>query len=677
MEMPTNPMRRRSPCVTIRGDSVARRAGWATSLLGCALIVLLQTGLSKRPAHAEEGGSLSPRDALLTALGERHKPAARLQAAARVLAGDALADAGLAFEAGVSLLPVDVATGGWLVHRALEMEQPLDEAVANAQEVVSRLEGSASDPTLAAVRFRLGLRTPEVVDALCSVWPPQGLAHAVLAADVGTIRVDELPLVACNQAVAKRTLQALLPALRALDEASRLAPETLCRGLDALVGPLKDAAPAVCLHELRRARARPGIDGRTPRACRAAMVLGLIQEATARPLLEEALRGDDGWLRHAAATALGDLGDPGAAPALAWHLSVLSDAFRNRDRWGYPGPDGTPISREAWQRTDYFVVDAAAACSLLRLGVPGAAGWLIHRQLDPRIARFRIRVLQDARDALVRYAPGAPARAYNVDSGVPQRKAAFEALAAWWHEKRSQRDVLPLTLDETDVRFQEAARGLAQHLREDDARRFIISKAACRLLGACMTPALLDALAQSARPVAKCELAIALGEGRDPRAVPALLSLLRDASPTVRARATRALAAHVGTLDEVRTAVLARRGDPSEDVQAAAWQALVEAPPHPSVAEALGTPPDDRDALRAFTVVCVVQRGDEASQQAVLAGLAEPTRESRHAWWDLVRRALNLPPHVHNAQPAPDQRGVRRLQAQRLRAEVARVRGER
>ena len=137
---------------------------------------------------------------------------------------------------------------------------------------------------------------------------------------------------------------------------------------------------------------------------------------------------DEGWARAAAVTALGDIGDPRVIPELCRVLFYLGDVHRPRDSWDYPGADNTDVPADRWDTVEYYAIDCAVADALLRLGVANAAEWLIRERLHPRSGRWRIRVLQDAVDAIRRAFPTAP-RSYEPDAGLPSRapKEGFPA----------------------------------------------------------------------------------------------------------------------------------------------------------------------------------------------------------------------------------------------------------
>ncbi|MEZ6026966.1 MAG: HEAT repeat domain-containing protein [Planctomycetota bacterium] len=644
------------------------RRAWVTA--GLLAVTCAVVAGSRSPVQAADTSVSEARTALDRLLRESSSKAERLAAAATVLRAPVLADPMATLEIAPRVAALDDSVGLGLVVRTLTEADVGSAATDRAREAwpaPDAVEAVDQRAARAAARWLLGERTVDPT-WITGRWPPAPAVAAALDLDLGHHPVYEAgtqtPVGAVTDLLSREA-----PVLAALDDASADDAERMTRGLDRLVGDLKGQAADVLVAAVRRANALPGADGRTPRAARAALALGRLGDARVREDLEAALAGDDGWMRTVAASALGDLGDPGAAPALAWHLCVLSDGIRARDRWEYPGTSDTPIPASAWPNIDYFAVDAAACEALLRLGLPRATGYLIDRQLDPRRARYRIRVLQDATDALERHLPDSPARAFVPDAGIPQRQAAFEALASWWHERRDRTDLLSTSFDETAPSFRETSRGLVANLRRNDARRFIISKAAIELIGPPMTPALAEAAAAAVRPVARSEIALALGLVRDPRAVPSLLDLAADPRPMVRARAAVALGAYARSVPDALDMLLQLVHDPLEEVRVAALGGLVGAPRDARVADALATlVPDGRDAKRAYAVVRLVQEGPAAVWDEVEAGLTANTREQRHAWWDLVRRALDLPAYIHDAQSEPKDETARHLTREQVDA---------
>jgi hypothetical protein len=282
--------------------------------------------------------------------------------------------------------------------------------------------------------------------------------------------------------------------------------------------------------------------------------------------------------------------------------------------------------------------------------------------LDPKRRNVRIRVLQDALDCIKRHLPQAPTEGYNPDAGLPQRHAAFEKLEAWWRQHRDDADLLKKKFDETDPGFRKAADALAERLTQPKVLELMIAKDSAEVLGAPLTPALIDALAKTKAHGAKVELAQALERVRDPRAKAPLLALLKEKPAFVRAAATRALQPYAWSGDpEVIDALVAGLASPDCSVNVAAMQALVAAPPSDRVRMALGQHDEVEYASRCDTdsnyaiaaaVVRLVQEG-EAHWPPVKAGLASPDRVVRRSWWDLLRVALDLYEHLYDPIPPP------------------------
>jgi hypothetical protein len=412
--------------------------------------------------------------------------------------------------------------------------------------------------------------------------------------------------------------------------------------------------------------------GLEERACRAALLLGLLGRREATPTLAAALDAPDGWLQAAAATALGDLGDPAAAVALCRKIAYRGDVLRPRDQWIYPGLRETNVAPEDWDGIDYFAVDVAAADALLRMGVRGAAGWLVAEKLDPSRAWFRIRVLQDAVDALLRsLPPDAPVAAYRVDAGVPFRREAFLDLHAWWTAHRFDD---PGLFPATDEGWLAEARRLVEHLRGRSVMELQIAQESCALLGAAVTPVLLEALAGATHRVLRTEIARALGSVRDDRAVPALLQLLGEPAPVTRAVAARSLAEYADRVPAVEPTLVRLLDDPEPGVRVAALQALAGARPTATLAAVVRAHPPaafaerfgaDREYEIAHTVVSLVQEG-RAHWPAIAAGLKHSERAVRASWWGLLRQALGLPGSLYDPGPAPDDPEARAVDEDRV-----------
>ena len=323
----------------------------------------------------------------------------------------------------------------------------------------------------------------------------------------------------------------------------------------------------------------------------------------------------------------------------------------------------------------YYVVDTSAADACLRLGVRGAAGWLIENQLDPRKKNFRIRVLQDATDALRRSVPGIPVAQWNVDSGLPLRERAFRALVNWWWEHRDDEQVLRHELSPTDERLLPATLGLADVLSgSSGVREMMMAKAAIRVLGPLMTPALAARAKDAQSPLHRAEIAQSLGLVRDPKAIPLLLQLVRDKASFVRANATQSLGPYADERDDLRDILVLSLKSKRADLRLAAMNALVYVRAQAEVVDALTAFIEADEARvkagqttwrspalnRALTVVQLVQHG-EAHWPAVRKGLEDGQRVLRRTWWDLVRGALRLPDHLHDPVTDPGDPYARQL----------------
>ncbi|MHC5009725.1 MAG: HEAT repeat domain-containing protein [Planctomycetota bacterium] len=588
----------------------------------------------------------------------------RLEAAARVLAADVLEDPESVIRGGSLLLAEAPEPGGWLVLRGLDAGWIASEVRADVRRrVEAAMEAPQATPAdravFAAAGLLVGHRPEDAPDVLTAAWPPAPFTRAVLRRELARPDDDGADGVAA-------ALRRQLPIARALDLAAADDPETMATGVDALLAAGEDALPLL-LHEVEQV-----LDGRLPgrveRAARAILVVGLIGRREATPVLVRALDAEDGWLQVGAATALGDVGDPAAVPALCRKLTYRGDVLRRRDEWDYPGERETNVSAEAWPSIDYYATDCAAADALLRLGVNGAAEWLIVNKLDPSKARFRIRVLQDAVDALRRSVPSPEADAYNVDAGLPQRRDAFHALYAWSLAHRFDRGTAHGTLDPSDAGFQHAARRLVERLRGRSVMELQIAQESCALIGPAIVPTLLDVLGAADKPFLRTEIARALGAVRDPGAVTPLLGLLADRSPILRSVAAESLGAYLERDDRVAPALLARLDDPEPGPRVAALRALAAAPPsdrvrtavqaHPPAAYAETFGGADREYRRPWTVVMLVQEGT-AHWAPAKEGLAHEERAVRLAWWDLLRRALGLPASFYDGGTPPDERSWR------------------
>lgn len=652
---------RRSTQETPRCAAVTPARPW----LPIAVLALTLTLAPVGAASAEEGDPL-PR-ALLTAARKDLPLAQRLEAAAVILGTPERTEAGATARAALGLLPDAPETAGWLVLKASDggwipdvlrgrLVEALDDALA--QEALEPHDRAR----LVATGVLVGRRPATLAGDLTRLWPPPDLVRAVLRRDLVGSEAGTLPkeAVAARDAIeAQREIAALL------DEATLDDPERMRRGMDGLLARGAAAIPLLLHEAALGARGTPA--GRMPRAVRAIVALGMAGDRRATPVLARGLLSPDGWVRVSAAVALGDLGDPAGAPALAEHLTNTGDIFRNRDQWEYPGRSGTNVPASAWRSMDYYVIDVAAADSLLRLGAKNAAAYIIHKQLDPAAKNGRIRVFQDSVDALRRafgHTEAAPlVAAYNVDSGLPKREAAFRALASWWHKHRDDPDVLTRDLDETDPGFRRGTRLLADKLLGTDVRNFMITKPALELLGTAATPVVIEALGNATRGSARTELAKTLAMLRDPRAIDPLLGLLEDKLPFVRAAALEALGAYVHDHPRARDAVVKGLSDPKPGPRVSALKGLVAAPPSTTITRAVSAArpkSPSSDWQRAETVFRLVQEGD-VHWDAVAAGLGHKDRHVREAWWRLLREALALPPHAHDAHPAPDKPAKRRI----------------
>jgi hypothetical protein len=302
-----------------------------------------------------------------------------------------------------------------------------------------------------------------------------------------------------------------------LDAATEDDPAVAGPALDALVAAAPSAMALLLATATSPAPAAKTPTGRVPRRVRAIVALGAAGDRRAVPVLVGCLVDtDDGWVRAAAATALGDLGDPRAIAPLCRVIFYQGDRHRPHDGWEYPGASNVDVPWEAWADVPYFAVDGAAAASLLRLGVRAAAEWLIEERLDPRTGRWRVRVTQDAIDAIRAAFPAAP-QGYEPDAGYPQRQAAVDALRAWWRTGPA----LPAPIDEASPEVRAALDELAGSVGGPGVgvMFLMINKKAAMLVGPPMTASILKVLATSRRKVQRAELAVVLGGVRDRRAI--------------------------------------------------------------------------------------------------------------------------------------------------------------
>lgn len=659
---------RRSAHETPRRVAVTPLRPWLPIL---ALMLALLAGLPAGGlpvAGAEEGGDPVARALLLAA--RRDVPLAeRLDAAATILGAPEATDAAGTARAALGLVAEAPETAGWLVLKASDggwIPDALRDRLVEAIEAALGADALAPHDRarLVAAGVLVGRRPADLASALTRLWPPPDLVRAVLRRDLLGSGEGALP---AEAEAARTAIETQREIAALLDEATLDDADRMRAGMDALLAKGEAAVPLL-LHEARiGADGRPV--GRMPRAVRAIVVLGMLGDRRATPVLVRGLRSPDGWVRAAAATGLGDLGDPAGAPALAEHLTNTGDVFRARDQWDYPGRSATNVSEQAWRSIDYFAVDVAAADALLRLGAKNAAGYIIHKQLDPSAKNARIRVFQDGVDALRRAFAHTEAKplvaAYNVDSGLPLRDKAFLDLAAWWHTHRDDEDVLSRSLDETDAGFRAGTRRLVDKLLGTDVRNFMITKPALELLGTAATPVLIEALAEAERGSARAEIAKTLAMVRDPRAVAALLRMAEDPLPFVRAAAFEALGAYVAADAKALAALTAGLGDAKPGPRVSALKGLVGAPPSPRLLAAVDAARPEHvssDWSRAESVLRFVQEG-EAHWPAIQAGLEHEDRHVREAWWRLLRAALDLPGHRHDPHPKAPQ-AKRRLDKQ-------------
>jgi hypothetical protein len=644
-----------------------RRSLWVTARgLGLCLI-----GAAAAPLHAEDLAPVDLAKELRRAAYEHDTDAAK-----RALSVPSGGDATLWAVAGANLLRNDPEVAVWLIRRAF-LEDPAPRGFRTSRRPAGIVDAPAmrlggwlldtvKDGTpeevaralaIIGVAERGGL-DPELTNS----WPPSRFVRTVLEDEVGRVATpDGTFWLANGDARAVRTLLESVHATAGeLDDACSDDPRTAESGLDALLARGKGALPLL-LHEVRRA-AEGVPPGRVLRCVQAITALGIIGDRAATGPLMACMESLNGWIRVTAATALGDLGDPAAAVVLARQLAYAGDPFRKFESWDYPGTTETTVAPEDWNGVDYYVVDAAAADALLAMGSRGAVGWLLKNDLDPKRRNVRIRVIQDALDCLKRHLPEAPTADYLPDGGLPQRHAAFEKLEAWWRAHRDDPGLLKKTFDEQDPGFVKAARELAERLTQQKVLELMIAKDSAEVLGAPLTPALLEALATAKGPGAKVELAQALMRVRDPRAVPALLGLLEEKAAFLRAAGAGALVTYAARgAPEVIEALVAGLASPDCGVAVASMQSLVAAPPSDLVRQALAANDEaafekrcgaDANYAMAAKVVRLVQEG-QVHWPEVEAGLASPDRVVRRSWWDLLRLALDLYEHLYDPIPPP------------------------
>jgi HEAT repeat protein len=620
------------------------------------------------PAGAEEGQGAVASDLRAAARDSAPLPE-RIAALERAAAAPSVGDSDSALRAAVSLVEQAPAPATRLLLRALSESPASDDLVEAARgrfetPDVFRSADPARQALLGAFAVLLGVRRGVPV---FNQWPPAPTVADVLrwdAPEVAAFRPADLALWPKVPPYAEWDRHAEAAGLldrAALDAAGSGEGETPMARLVAS----KEAA----LGHLLAVASPPSepAPGRTPRRVRAIVALGLCGDRAATPVLLRALDDRDGWVRVAAAYALGDLGDPAAVAPLCRVLFYLGDRHRLHDSWDYPGRDNVPVTAEEWRSVEYHAIDCAAADALLRLGVRGAGGWLIERKLDPRVGNWRVRVLQDAVDALRRAFPSLSVE-YRTDGSVPHRLAAWRAFRRWWRETEPR---VARPLDEADPAFREGAASLVRAVVGPSVMEQQIASGCVGLLGPAMTPSLLEALPGETKRPHRAQLAIALGDTGDPRAIPALVGLARESASSVRAAAASALGAFVGSDRAALDAVLALLSDPDSHPRAAAVEALAGAPVDPRVGEAVRAAAAARassgagDDLVAERVVRLVQTGE--GLERVLEDLrSEHLWRRRHAW-DLLRRALGLDPDLFDPGPAPGSPESRPIDAEAVR----------
>lgn len=620
-----------------------------TRLLASALLALLAL-LGLRPAAGEEPGPALARAVRRAA--DRTLPVADRQAAADealgvVLDGEA---EGFALAAG-SLLRHDEPRALRLCLRALRAGGVA--ALAALREAVGALPPVQDEAVLArreALRLALGLEADAA--RLCRPWPPAPEVEATLALRLGQA------LLAGPVGEAGGRLAPALQARGWLDRAAAPDEAGSRAALEQLVARADVALPL--LLSLGRAAVAGVPPGLEPEALDVLAVLGAMGRREATPVLVAGLDARQGWVRHQACAALADLRDPAAAVALARQVAYAGDPFRARESWTYPGTTDTPIPPEAWPSIEYYAIDVAACDALLALGARGAAGWLVRNALDPARRNLRIRVPQDAIDVLRRHLPAAPLPEVLVEGSLPDRWAAWQALDAWWRQHRDDEGLLAAPFPHEDAGWQAVAARLAQRLVEPKVLELMIAKDSCELLGAAMTPALVQAL-QGARPGASTELARALARTRDPAAAEPLRRLLRAPQGFVRAAAAEVLDGLARRDAAVVQDLLAALDDPDCGVRVAAMKGLVGAPVDARVLRAARAHDEAAHAQRcghdatfgwARSAVLLVQEG-ASHAGPLLEGCAHPDRVVRRSAWDLLRSALDLPEWLFDPLPAP------------------------
>ena len=636
--------------------------------------VALVAMLVSLSCHAVVRGADEPAtpESDLRLAGRMDAPASARISAARRLVETGVPDAESGVRAASLLLEDDPPTAAALLRKSLDADvvpaDTMDLARATARNALAKEADPVRKASLAAFALGTGLRAefdaavehfdrPEVMDAAIAdgyVGVPSGVPSE-------TRHVDW---------AAHARLADLLD--RATSDDAKAARE----GIDALASP---SAVPFLLSVARQLPApkpftgpRPASlrtpHGRLPRRVRAIVALGLAGDKRAVedliPCIDDLQ--DDGPVRFAAVTALGDLGDPRAILALCRVIFYLGDVHRPRDSWDFPGADNTDVPADRWDTVEYYAIDVAAADALLRLGVGNAGEWLIRERLHVRSGRWRIRVLQDAVDALRRAFPDVP-KVYEPDAGVPTRAAAYDALIAWWRTGPR----LEKPLDESDADVRAVTKQLVATIGGKSVMELQIAKRAATLVGPAMVPAVLDALATSTRKVQRAELALVLGTLGDRRAVDPLLALSSDPVPAVRGNAILALARFVGTEGDPRLLGVAKDAterivaraiellaDPEGAPRTAALETLAHAGPRDDVRRAIDAHASASHAENAFgdyrmteDVVRLVQTGEGAA--GVLAYLEAKDLFVRRFVYELLRSAFDLEPDVYDAALDP------------------------
>jgi HEAT repeat protein len=600
----------------------------------------------------------------------------RLALARRISSAESVPDAEAAFRVAAAVFKDDPATATALARLGREAGFLGRSERLRLEEQIVKAAGGGGPPDAATIErvVAMGVTLGAQVEVTAELASKPGPVRDALAwAGVPAASLPRIGEPASAEVAA--ALTQTVSYLGWLERANADEPKEARAGMDLLLASRGAAVPL--LNSVAAPGQKPTPPGLLGRRARAIAVLGMAGDRRATPVLSACLSDDQpGWVRVAAAYALGDLGDPAALPALTRALFYLGDRHRPRDSWDFPGEGETDVPADKWPDVEYYAIDVGIADALLRLGVKNAAGWLIRERLDPRKGRWRVRVPQDATDAIRRSFEAAPA-SYNPDAGLPERMAAWEELVAWWAKGPTPRRVL----DEADPATRAATGEIVGRAIGKSVMELQIAKNALELLGPAATPSLLAALPDSKR-VQRLEIAVTLGLVRDPRAVEPLLALSKDEAPNVRAATAKALAAYVEGAEGVREPVLARLvvllDDAEEGPRAAALSSLVAAPPRDDVRKAVearssATHPENAfdDWRRAESIVLLVQSG--AGLEAVLAALEDPVLLRRRALWDLLRAALRLPADAFDPGRDPA-KGAPRLDPARAREALERRR---